>query len=140
MRLSRIRRPASLGMNMTPMIDIVFLLIIFFMTVSQITQTLDYPIDLADVGAGGEKLETVTITVNVDERGQMIVAGETWQMEKLMQAVRKELTRVDNQPSRLRVLVRCDRTSPGKAVNDLAIQLGELGIDRIRMSVKGQEN
>ncbi|MEC8306091.1 MAG: biopolymer transporter ExbD, partial [Planctomycetota bacterium] len=34
MRLSKPRKQGQLGISMTPMIDIVFLLIIFFMTVS----------------------------------------------------------------------------------------------------------
>jgi biopolymer transport protein ExbD len=36
MRLTKHRRVTRADMNMTPMIDIVFLLIIFFMTVSQV--------------------------------------------------------------------------------------------------------
>lgn len=139
MRLSRVRRSSGIGMNMTPMIDIVFLLIIFFMTVSQITQSLDHPIDLPDVGDGGQKLETVSITVNVDDEGQMIVAGDTWQMPKLINAIKKELQRVQNQPSRMRILVRCDRNCPGKAINELNKQLTALGINRIRVSVQGKE-
>ena len=139
MRLSRVRRPASLGMNMTPMIDIVFLLIIFFMTVSQITRSLDHPIDLPDVGPGGEQLETVTITINMDASGQMIVAGKTYDLNHLIQAVRTELARADNNPSRLRILVRCDRNCPGESINRLGQRLGQLGITRIRLSVQGQD-
>ena len=46
MKLSKHRRRPDVAFNMTPMIDIVFLLIIFFMTVSQITQVNDEPIEL----------------------------------------------------------------------------------------------
>ena len=38
MRLSKHRRAGVPLMNMTPMIDVVFLLLIFFMTVSQVSQ------------------------------------------------------------------------------------------------------
>ena len=139
MRLSRVRRSTGIGMNMTPMIDIVFLLIIFFMTVSQITQSLVHPIDLPDVGDGGQTLETVSITVNIDDGGKMIVGGDTWQMPRLMAAIRKELQRVESQPSRIKILIRCDRNCPGKAVNELNKQLSQLGINRIRISVQGEE-
>ena len=96
MRLSRIRQPAKIGMNMTPMIDIVFLLIIFFMTVSQITQTLDEPIDLAQVGPDGKPLETATLTINLDISGQLIVAGNQYTTSELSRAIRMELQRLNN--------------------------------------------
>lgn len=139
MRLRRLHPPTSLGMNMTPMIDIVFLLIIFFMTVSQITQSLDHPIDLPDVGPGGEVLDSVSITINVDIAGKMIVAGKEYEMDALMMATRRELARVGNQPAQVRVLIRCDRNCPGRTVNELGQQLAKLGIGRVRLSVQGDE-
>ena len=139
MRLRRPRQPSNIGMNMTPMIDIVFLLIIFFMTVSQITQSLDEPVNLPDVGPDGQPLETVSITINVNASGAMVVAGEPFEMPDLMQAIRKELIRVGNRTDRLRVLVRCDRNCPGQHVNELGQELGKLGISRIRVSVQGHD-
>ena len=41
MKLTRTKRNHGVTFNITPMIDIVFLLIIFFMTVSQITRVVD---------------------------------------------------------------------------------------------------
>lgn len=136
MRLSRIRQPARIGMNMTPMIDIVFLLIIFFMTVSQITQTLDEPINLAAVGPDGRPLQTVSITINLDARGQIIVAGKNYDLAELMNAVGEQIQRVDNNPNQLKILIRCDKNCPGQFVNNLNQELGKLGINRVRLSVE----
>lgn len=140
MRLSRIRQPAKIGMNMTPMIDIVFLLIIFFMTVSQITQTLDEPIDLAQVGPDGKPLETATLTINLDISGQLIVAGNQYTTSELSRAIRTELQRLNNDPNRLKVLIRCDKDCPGKFINELNEELGKLKITRIRLSVEGAKS
>lgn len=140
MRLSRIRQPAKIGMNMTPMIDIVFLLIIFFMTVSQITQTLDEPIDLAQVGPDGKPLETATLTINLDISGQLIVAGNQYTTSELSRAIRMELQRLNNDPNRLKVLIRCDKDCPGKFINELNEELGKLKITRIRLSVEGAKS
>lgn len=139
MRLRRLRQPPNIGMNMTPMIDIVFLLIIFFMTVSQITRSLDEPVNLADVGPDGQPLETVSITINLTSSGSMVVAGQAYEMNQLMQAIRKELARVGNRTDRLKILIRCDRNCPGKHVNELAQELGETGISRVRLSVQGHD-
>lgn len=139
MRLSRFRNPKPLGMNMTPMIDIVFLLIIFFMTVSQITQSLDEPVDLPNVGPDGRPLETVSITINLNEGGRKVIAGRQYEMKELMQAVRRELGRVNNQADQVKILIRCDRNCPGKHINELSQELGKAGISRVRLSVQGHE-
>lgn len=137
MRLSRIRQPAKIGMNMTPMIDIVFLLIIFFMTVSQITQILDEPINLAKVGPDGKPLATATLTINLDNSGQFFVAGKNYPLPQLSRDIRTELKRLDNDTSRLKVLIRCDKDCPGKFINELTEELGKLKITLIRLSVEG---
>ena len=137
MRLSRIRQPAKIGMNMTPMIDIVFLLIIFFITVFQITQTLDEPVNLAKMGPDGKPLETATLTINLDISGQLIVAGKNYTTSQLSRAIRNEIQRLDNDPARLKVLIRCDKDCPGKFINELNEELGKLRITRIRLSVEG---
>ena len=126
-------------MNMTPMIDIVFLLIIFFMTVSQITQSLDEPINLPDVGPDGRPLETVSITINLDLDGNMIIAGQEYTLNELVNAVRKEIGRAGNSTEQLRTLIRCDRNCPGVHVNKLTQELGKLGISRVRLSVQGHD-
>lgn len=137
MRLSRVRQPARLGMNMTPMIDIVFLLIIFFMAVSQITQSLDHPIELTDVGRGGQSLETVTITINLDDSGQLIVAGAVFTLPELIEAIGNEQQRGQLSSRQIRILVRCDRNCPGKYFNELTDRLGQAGFTRVRLSVQG---
>ncbi len=123
---------------MTPMIDIVFLLIIFFMTVSQISRSIDQPLQLPDVGAGGQPPETVDITINLDAGGQLMVVGQVRSLEQLVQALTRELRQVDNQPGRLRILVRCDRDCPGRHVNELLGRLEMLGIRQVRVSVQAQ--
>ncbi len=135
MRLARPHRSTRLGINMTPMIDIVFLLIIFFMIVSQISHTADHPVDLPAVGPGGAPLESVNITINIDRDGQLIVADRVRSPRELIQAVRNELERVNHQTDRLRVLVRCDRACPGRFVNDLVGELEAIGIRSLRVSV-----
>ncbi len=138
MKLRRFREPPRMGMNMTPMIDIVFLLIIFFMTVSQITQSLDEPINLPNVGPDGRPLETVRVTINLSASGTKIVAGRVYEMPDLKQALQNEIGRV-GQASQLRVLVRCDRNCPGQHINELSEELAKLGIPSMRISVRGND-
>jgi biopolymer transport protein ExbD len=124
-----------LGVNLTPMIDIVFLLIIFFMIVSQISRAIDHPVELPAVGPGGTPLEPVELTINLDRNGQSIVAGEVLHPGEVAAVVRDGLERAGGDPQRLRLLVRCDRRCAGRHVNELIRALESLGIRHIRVAV-----
>ena len=139
MRLTRSRPSSRLGMNMTPMIDIVFLLIIFFMAVSQITQSLEHPIDLTDIGPGGKSLESVTITVNLDASGQLIVAGNVFTPDELIAAIQKEQQRGQMDSGQIKILIRCDKNCPGVFFNALTDRLSTAGFNRVRLSVQGNQ-
>ena len=75
-RLSKSQAPTStrVDMNMTPMIDIVFLLIIFFMTVSQVSESIRERLELPKL-TGAEDQKRTSLTINVDQQGQIIVSG-----------------------------------------------------------------
>ena len=75
MRLSKPRKQGQLGISMTPMIDIVFLLIIFFMTVSQITYVNDEPLELPKL-AGTDDQETSTFTINITPSSNIVISGK----------------------------------------------------------------
>ncbi len=138
MKLSRHRRITRLGINMTPMIDIVFLLIIFFMTVSQITHSLEHPLNLPDIEQGGRSPETISITINLDDEGRLIIAGRQYSLAEALAATQRELERSRQRPARLNILIRGDRDCPGRFVNELVQGLNELGIYQIRLSVQSQ--
>lgn len=138
MKLSRKRPHHALSFNMTPMIDIVFLLIIFFMTVSQITRTVDHPVELPRVVAGASESKTATVTININQTGSVIVAGKTLTLDEVAQALRVQLEKMDNDPDRIRIQIRCDRNCLSKSVNKLVNRLSTMGFKRVRCAVADQ--
>jgi len=73
------------NLNLTPMIDIVFLLIIFFMVGTQFTEMeRQYDIELPTV-SDVQPLTTLPdpITVNVRRSGEIVVMGETRSPQEL---------------------------------------------------------
>ena len=135
MKLSKHRPPSSLAFNMTPMIDIVFLLIIFFMTVSQITRTADYPLPLPRVTEGDSAAKTASITINLDRQGTIIMGGQTLTEEEVLSTVRKLLAKFGNDPERIRIQIRCDRNCPSRHVTELFENLARLGFNNVRSAV-----
>ena len=67
----RRQRSAELGVNLTPLIDVVFLLLIFFMVSTTFTRETQLTIDLPE--AEGTARETVTQPVEVLVRRQVFL-------------------------------------------------------------------
>lgn len=139
MKLTKSRPSSSISFNMTPLIDIVFLLIIFFMTVSQITRTIDYPVDLPDVPFGGSKAEPTTITINLNEEGKIIVGGTITTVDNALAAIRKQLESLNNDPNQIKIYLRCDRRCESRFVNRLTEKLSAMGFTQIRAAIADEQ-
>ena len=134
MKLSKSKRSHSLGFSMTPMIDIVFLLIIFFLTASQFSRDLQHPLSLARVAQGAVQPVTTEVTFNMDKDGILFVSGEQLTLRSAIAKLEgKRNLRGD--ASRFRIELRCDRRCPTDPVNRLIERLAELGIRQVFVSV-----
>jgi biopolymer transport protein ExbD len=135
MRLSKHKHRTTADMNMTPMIDIVFLLIIFFMTVSQVSEINRQRLQLPQL-QGSEDQKRTTLTVNVDREGDIVVSGNRTPMTRLLAIVSQELAKVGDDPTRLTVVLRADERGTSRTVNEIVKALARLQITRVRMAVE----
>ena len=138
MRLSKRRRPTRAAMDMTPMIDIVFLLLIFFMTVSQVSEINKERLELPKL-KGSEDQQPTTVTVNVTEAGEIVVSGNELSMPELVALVGDQLGSVGDDPSRLTIVLRADRRGTSRTVNEVITRLSQLGVTQVRIAVEQQE-
>ncbi len=120
---------------MTPMIDIVFLLIIFFMTVSQITRTVDFPLPLPRVTDGNQSSVNSSITINLDREGTIIIGGQELSLANTLTAIENQLKKSDNNPQRIKIQIRCDRNCECRYVTQLFESLSKLGFTNVRSAV-----
>ncbi len=75
MKFRRQRRD-EVGVNLTPLIDIVFLLLIFFMVSTTFTRETQLSIDLPEADAAAREVAAEGIEILVDEGGQYRVNGQ----------------------------------------------------------------
>ncbi len=135
MRLSRRRRVTSVHMNMTPMIDVVFQLLIFFMTVSQVSEINRERLELPRQ-PGAEDQRPAVLTINLDQRGELIIGGLVYGLSELIALVADELARRDDDPSRLTIVLRADRRVPSTFVNRTVSALAQLNVRKVRIPVQ----
>ena len=108
MKLPKYTQRGSLDFNMTPMIDVTFQLIIFFLVSSNMTQqqsqvSLELP--PATQGRDEPDVPGRRITVNLTTDGRLIVAGEAVDEEVFNRRLAAERRTNDE----LELRIRCDR-------------------------------
>ena len=135
MKLTRTKRTHSVAFNLTPMIDIVFLLIIFFMTVSQITRVVDHPIDLPVVPGSSSNKVAASVTINVSESGEIIVSGKKYSLKRTIQVLRKKLEQVGGDTDKIKLDLRCDKSCPSGYINQIIKELSGIGIKYVKIAV-----
>ena len=135
MRLSKRSGSRLLRMNMTPMIDIVFLLLIFFMTVTQASRIKEEQLELPQQEGSRDK-ETSSLTINIRQDGQLVMLGRVLQLDRVLTLVNEELARVDNDPRRINIELRVDQRGESRAANQIARSLETLNIKRVSFAVQ----
>jgi len=128
MRLRRKEQPTE-DFAMTPMIDMVFLLLVFFMCVSSLAQA-DKKLKL-DLPESAESKVPEDLTgrgvVSVDASGRVYLGATPVELDGLTDAVRVELAR---RPG-LRVLVRAERSVAFRDIKRVLKACAEAGAGEV---------
>ena len=124
--------------EITPMIDVVFLLIIFFMTTAQFAQMTRAEVDLPlERGEEEQEAEEAGLVINITADGTLIVASETVTMDGLERFVRDEIDRrPDRSPSGVKLLIRADRRTDTAVLNDVITRMQKLKVGAARMATE----
>jgi biopolymer transport protein ExbD len=121
-------KQSSIGkeMNLTPMIDVVFLLLIFFLVESRFaSEERSMPIELPNASAAVPMTQKPReIIVEIDRKGEFLLNRQVVTLEVLESTIRQAIA--DN-PTTQGVIIRADRYSELQAavtVIDLCARLG----------------
>jgi biopolymer transport protein ExbD len=131
----KIKRTSALGsLSITPLIDVVFLLLIFFLVSSRFSEEereldLNLPSVTEALPATAQPDELV---VNVDEQGRYFIDGAFRQVEQVEQVLRRAKA---NNPLTQTVVIRADREANWEPV---AIAIGlckKVGINEFTATI-----
>lgn len=133
----------SLGFNMTPMIDVVFLLIIFFLVSSHLArQETQLELDLPDARSGesAEADESRRVVVNVlaeaRPEGRIQVGGKVMQTDRLSELIRYES---QSAAGKLEVRIRSDRRVPYRVIEPILIASARAGAWDVTFAVVAED-
>lgn len=123
--------------DLTPMIDVILLLIVFFMLSSQFSRTEQLPIPLPNergiAAVDTENPGEIVIDMNV--RGELFVRGELIKPENLPRVlgVPADATTI-SAASKITILVRADKDAPAVHLNRLGATLARSGLSLWRLA------
>jgi biopolymer transport protein ExbD len=132
MRAYRKRPWASLMVNMTPLIDVVFLIIIFFIIMINFSEILIRKVTLPKADEAKEIKEHVIkkITITIKSEKFIFVDRKKVSLYSLEETLRQKV----RDPRKTTALLRGDENSPYDAIQKVMEKVAFAGITRIEFS------
>ncbi len=123
------------SINLTPLIDVVFLLLIFFMVSTTFTKETHLTVDLpeATANAAVEQLQTIEILIGKD--GSYSINGNTLVNQKLA-TLKRALTETSEGDTERPLLITADANTPHQAVVTAMDVAGQLGFIHLSITTK----
>jgi len=135
MRVPNNSHRGEVSFNMTPMIDVVFLLIIFFLVSSHLVkQETQMKLTLPEVAKADPAIENETprVTINVTEKGELIFSGHLLAPSDLRKRLEEK---VRQEGKDLEVRIRSDRSVPYATISPIMIDCTKVGLWNITFAV-----
>lgn len=128
-------RQRGLHFDLTPLIDIVFLLIIFFLAASHLAQSeTAQAVELPEASRQKEKPQLPKrIVVTINAQGELFVTGNELQLPQLETLILRTKADMGDEP--LEVQIRPDRTIPYRVVEPVLLACVRAGIPKVNFHI-----
>jgi biopolymer transport protein ExbD len=114
---------------MTPMIDVVFLLIIFFMTAARFAEQTRADLELPkEAGEQEEAAAEAGVVVNIDAEGRISIAQRELDLAGLAALIQEEIDVAGTGAVGFKLTLRADERADAKHLNEIIEQLQTLGV------------
>jgi biopolymer transport protein ExbD len=126
-------RTDNIELNLTPLIDVVFLLLIFFMVSTTFDQQSKLKIDLPEASAAAAEQQPEAVVIAIDANGRFFVNDRQLvnsQLDTLKIALRKTVGDSKDTP----LILRADAKTPHESVVMAMDAAAQLGLTRLSIA------
>lgn len=123
------------SVNLTPLIDVVFLLLIFFMVSTTFTKETHLDIDLPEATGETVAEENEQIEILINAQGGYAVNGESL-VNKQIATLRAAIEDVSGGDTSMPLIITADAQSPHQSVVTAMDAAGQLGFVRLSITTK----
>jgi biopolymer transport protein ExbD len=137
MNFRRARRRDEVGVDLTALIDVVFLLLIFFMVSTTFIRETQIRIDLPEAGGDPLEREPSAIEITVDRRGEYAVNDRLLVNAELRTLLRALQEAVGDRPvAGVRVIITADANASHQSVVRAMDAAGKAGLTRVSITTQ----
>ena len=123
----------EIDLNLTPLIDVVFLLLIFFMVSTTFDQQSTLKVELPEASSDAVKQEANTIVIGIDAQGRFFINDRqlvNTQFKTLKMALMKTVGSKKDVP----LVLKADAKTPHQAVVMAMDAAAQLGLTRLSIA------
>lgn len=132
-------RPKEVVFDLTNFIDVVLLLIIFFMMTAQFAKSELKQMDLPkEKGDAPSPAAMSALVIEMDKTGGLAMLGRPTDMAAVTAAVQSALAQPGSSPLGLDLMVRADRSCPAAHLNRLAEALAGMGVRTWKLATQNE--
>jgi biopolymer transport protein ExbD len=134
MKFSRRVKP-EVDVNLTPLIDVVFLLLIFFMVSTTFTKDTELTIDLPEATGAESRVVDQQIEITVARNGDYAI-NEVALVNNRIETLKTALERVSSGDTTLPLVITADSKTTHQAVVTAMDAAGQLGFSKLSITTK----
>ena len=129
------RSKAEVEVNMTPLIDVVFLLLIFFMVSTTFTKESQLSIDLPEAAGTPTNLAAKTLEISITRSGQFAI-NEVALVNNKLKTLMNALQKVSDGDNTLPLIITADSATRHQSVVTAMDAAGKLGFSHLSITTK----
>ncbi|GGC02980.1 biopolymer transporter ExbD [Marinobacterium zhoushanense] len=137
MRFQRQRRE-EVSVNLTPLIDVVFLLLIFFMVSTTFTKETHLEVDLPEASSAQAQSEVESVDVVISADGNYSVNGQALVNTQAL-TLKSAILKVAGEDRSLPFVITADGSTPHQSVVTAMDVAGQLGFAKLSITTRVPE-
>ena len=126
-------RREEIDLNLTPLIDVVFLLLIFFMVSTTFEQTSRLKIELPEATTKAVKQEDNKIVIGIDVKGRFYI-NDRQLVNTQLKTLKIALLKTAGEKKDIPVVLRADAKTPHQSVVTAMDAAAQVGLTRLSIS------
>ena len=123
----------EIDLNLTPLIDVVFLLLIFFMVSTTFEKTAKLKVDLPEASAQAVQQSENKIVIGIDAKGRYYI-NDRQLVNTQTKTLKMALMKVSGDNKKMPIVLRADAKTPHQSVVRAMDAASQLGLTRLSIS------
>lgn len=132
------RRDEDLSVGLTPLIDVIFILLIFFMVTTTFDRSSELKIDLPEAKSHASPTQDKSLEIAIDVQGNFFV-NRVKVISTQPKALFLAVSKVVGNDKKIPVVIKADANTPHQAVVTAMDTVGRLGLRRMSIATSFSE-